>query len=149
MSRSTPQMRRFAKRLITYEASRDKTSETNDPKLFSVYEKLQPLLATLIGNGGFRALISRSLVLAKAEVPWMQSIRVKLDGSLESVKNLHEQIDADEFFEGRIILLSHLLGLLVAFIGENLTFRLVRDIWPMVSLNNLDLDNKGKHEKSK
>jgi len=31
-----------------------------------------------------------------------------------------------------------LLGLLVTFIGENLTVRLVRDVWPDAPVNDLD-----------
>jgi hypothetical protein len=35
-----------------------------------------------------------------------------------------------------------LLGLLVAFIGENLTVRLLREVWPKVPLDDLDSDQK-------
>ena len=41
------------------------------------------------------------------------------------------------------------LGLLVAFIGPNLTLRLVREIWPQIPLGDLDVDNGGKNEKTK
>jgi hypothetical protein len=53
------------------------------------------------------------------------------------------------FFEGRIVLLAQLLGLLVAFIGENLAFRLVREAFPKAPVNNLDLVNGRKYEKTK
>ena len=48
-------------------------------------------------------------------------MHVKADGSLEGVEEHHAQLDPDELFEGRVVLLAQLLGLLVAFIGENLT----------------------------
>jgi hypothetical protein len=57
---------------------------------------------------------------------------------------LGPQVGPDEIFEGRVVLLAQLLGLLVAFIGELLTLRLVRDVWPKLSLNDLDF---GKEEK--
>ena len=40
---------------------------------------------------------------------------------------------------GRVVLLAHLLGLLVAFIGEDLTQRLLREAWPKLPAikNNL------------
>jgi hypothetical protein len=41
-----------------------------------------------------------------------------------------------------------LLGLLVAFIGEDLTLRLVREVWPKLSLNNLDFGKGYKNEKA-
>ena len=102
-----------------------------------------------MGNGGFRALLSRALALANAEVPWLRAVQVKADGSLEGLEELHAQLDPDEFFEGRVVLLAQLLGLLVAFIGENLTLRLVREVWPKVPLDDLDFGNGGKNEKAK
>jgi hypothetical protein len=56
------------------------------------------------------------------------------------LEELHTQLDPAEFFEGSVVLLAQVLGLLVAFIGENLTVSLVREVWPKVSLNNLDLN---------
>ena len=132
MSRATPQMRNFAKRLIADEARGNKPSATKAPADFRACEKLRPHLATLMGNAGFRALLSRALALAQAEVPWLRAVHVKADGSLEGVEELHAQLDPDELFEGRVVLLAQLLGLLVAFIGENLTLRLVREVWPKV-----------------
>jgi hypothetical protein len=35
-------------------------------------------------------------------------------------------------------MVAQLLGLLVAFIGDNLTLRLVRDVWPTLSLEDLN-----------
>jgi hypothetical protein len=40
--------------------------------------------------------------------------------------------------EGGAEILAQLLGLLVTFIGANLTLQLVRDIWPRVALSDLD-----------
>ena len=102
-----------------------------------------------MGNGGFRALLSRALALANAEVPWLRAVHVKADGTLEGLEALHAQLDPAEFLEGRVVLLAQLLGLLVAFIGPSLTLRLVGEIWPQISLNDLDFGNGGKNEKSK
>jgi hypothetical protein len=149
MSRATLQMRNFAKRLIVDETSGNRFFETKTPAAFHVCEKLRPHLATLVGNGGFRALVSRALALANAEAPWLRAVHVKADGALEGLEKAHAQLDPDEFFEGRVVLLAQLLGLLVAFIGENLTSRLVREVWPNVPLNNLDFGNGGENERTK
>jgi hypothetical protein len=37
----------------------------------------------------------------------------------------------------------------VAFIGEDLTLRLVREVWPPLSLNNFDFGKGYKNEKAK
>jgi hypothetical protein len=149
MSRATPQMRNFAKRLMAREALGNKSSERTTPAAFHVCEKLRPHLITLMGNGGFRGLLSRSLVLAHEEVRWLRAVHVKADGDLEGVEELHVQLAPEEFFEGGTVLLAQLLGLLVAFIGEALTVRLVREVWPELTLNDLNFGNRGMHEKAK
>ena len=144
MSRATPEMRVFAGRLIAYETRGNKSSETKTPAACLVGEKLRPHLAALMGNVGFRALLSRALALANAEVPWLRAVHVNTDGSFQGLDELGAQVGPDEIFEGRVVLLAQLLGLLVAFIGELLTLRLVRDVWPKLPLNDLDF---GKVEK--
>lgn len=135
-------MRNFAKRLAAYETLGNKYSETKKPAILHVSDKLRLHLATLIGIDGFRALLSRSLALAATEVPWLGGVQVKEDGALEGLDERYLQIDPDEFLEGRIVLLAHLFGLLAAFIGENLTLRLIHEIWPKFPLNGLDFGNK-------
>jgi hypothetical protein len=121
------------------------------PEAVYAGERLRPHLAALMGNGGFRALLSRALALANAEVPWLRAVHVKADGSLEGLEELRAQLSPAELFDGRVVLLAQLLGLLEAFIGEDLTSRLVRDIWPEVRLNDSDNHNRkrGINENSK
>ena len=142
MSQATLQMRNLAKRLIADEARGNKPAATKTPVDFDACEKLRPNLATFMGNAGFSALLSRALALARAEVSWLRAVQVKADGALECVEKLHAQLDPDELFEGRVVLLAQLLGLLVAFIGENLTLRVVREVWPQAPLDDLDLGNE-------
>jgi hypothetical protein len=131
-------MRDLAERLIAYETRENKSSETKTPAACLVGAKLRPHLAPLMGNVGFRALLSRALALANAEVPWLRAVHIKADGSFEGLDELGAQVDPDEIFKGRVVLLAQLLGLLAAFIGEDLTLRLVREVWPKLSINNLD-----------
>ena len=131
-------MRDFAGRLITYETRDNKSSETKIPAACLVSEKLRPHLATLMGNVGFRALLARALALTHPEAAWLRAVQVKADGSLEGLDELEAQIHPDEIFEGCVVLLAQLLGLLAAFIGENLTLQIVREVWPKLSLNDLD-----------
>jgi hypothetical protein len=128
-------MRDLAERLVAYETKANKSSRTKTLAAFLVGEKLRPDLAALMGSVGFRALLSRALALANAEVPWLRAVHVKADGSLEGLEELEAQVDPDEIFEGGIVLLAQLLGLLVAFIGEDLTLRLVREVWSKLPLD--------------
>ena len=68
-----------------------------------------------MGNGGFRALLSRALVLASAEVSRLRAVHVNARGTLEGLEALHAQIASAEFIDGKIVLLIELLALLATF----------------------------------
>ena len=107
-----------------------------------VCEKLRGSLSTLAGVAGYRALISRALALAKTEVPSLGRLRVREDGSLEAPDPAGR--DMDESQGGGTALVAQLLGLLVTFIGEALTLRLVRDVWPDAPVENIISDAEKK-----
>jgi len=65
------------------------------------------------------------------------------------VEEHYAQRDPKGLFEGRVVLLAQLLGLLVAFIGENSTLRVVREVWPKVPLDGLDFGTEGKNKRRK
>lgn len=123
-------MRHLAQRLIAHEAKENKSSATKTKATFPVSEKLRAPLASLVGTTGFAALLSRALVVASIEVAWLRAVHVKADGSLDGLAGLEAQVDPEKIVEGRVVLLTELLELLEAFIGENLTMQIVRDIWP-------------------
>lgn len=143
MNRATAPMLDFAKLLIAQEAGGSKASRTR-PSAFDIFEKLRPHMATLMGKGGFRALLARALVLASGEIPWLRAVQVNEEGILKGGEELQAQLDPDEFLESQVVLLAQMLGLLVAFIGEVLTVRLMRGVWPKVMLDDLDFGGAGK-----
>src|SRR5665213_1699176 len=128
MSRATPKMRDFAERLIACETKGNKSSETKTAAVFLVGEKMRLHLTALMRNVGFRALLSRALALATTEAPWLRAVHVKADGSLGGLDELRGQVGPEKIAEGSVVLLARVLGLLVAFIGGNLTLRLVREM---------------------
>ena len=138
MGRTTPKIRNFAVRLIAYETRGNRSSVTKAPVACLVIDKLRPQLAMLMGNIGFRALLSRTLALSNTEFPWLRAVHVKAEGSLEGLDELGAQVNPDEISKGCLVLLAQMLGLLVTFIGEDLTLRLVQEVWPKLPLNSLD-----------
>lgn len=98
-----------------------------------VCDKLHPPLATLMGRTGYRALLLRALTLAGQDVPWLQELTVEANGSLTGFLALRKPPSASLSYAGQVVLLTHLLGLLVTFIGEKLTWRLIHDIWPKLN----------------
>jgi hypothetical protein len=142
-------MRDFAERLIAYETKGNKSSKTKTAAVFAVGEKLRLHLTALMGKVGFHTLLSRALVLANAEAPWLHAVHVKADGSFGGLDELGGQVSPEKIAEGSVVLLAQLLGLLVAFIGGSLTLRLVREIWPEIPLNNFDFSGGDKNENPK
>ena len=142
-------MRDFAQRLVAVEARGNKSSGRNGRAVFSgVVEKLRGPLVTLSGAAGFWALLSRSVALAGNEVRWLRAVRVKADGSLETPAEM-AQLDNAEIASAEVILVAHLLGLLVTFIGAPLTLRLLQDAWPGVSIQDFQFEPKGPRKKQK
>lgn len=141
MKRATSKLRNFAVRLIKCETAEQKSSEKRNSAAFRILEKFRPNLATLMGSAGFRALIARALVLAIAEVPYLSALQVKADGSLDGLNTLETKVEPAEVTEGAVVLIAHLFALLAAFVGEDLTLHLVCEVWPKLSLKDLDFDN--------
>jgi hypothetical protein len=87
---------------------------------------------------GFRSLLSRSLALTNDEARWMKAIQVKADGSLEGLEEAQAQLSETEIAEGEVVLIAQLIGLLVTFIGEELTLRLVQESWPDAPFDDMN-----------
>jgi hypothetical protein len=127
-----PESRHLAQRLLAYEAVAGENSERAESAAFRVCAKLRRPLITLAGVAGFRSLLSRALTLARAEVSSLSAVQVAADGSLEGLGELESQTDKEQARDGGAILIAQLIGLLLTFIGEGLTLRLVQDVWPEV-----------------
>src|SRR5471030_1348018 len=96
MNRATPKLRLYAERLIADEMSRNASSKSKTTAAFVVIETLSPHFGALMGAAGFRALISRALVLANSEVAWLRELHVKADGSFEGLNELAAQASPKE-----------------------------------------------------
>ena len=128
MNGATPKLRSYAERLIDGENSRNASSRSNPTAAFVVIEKLSPHFGALMGAAGFRALLSRALVLARSDVAWLRDLHVKADGCFEGLAELQAQANPEEIADGGIALLDGLLGLLANLIGEHLTLRLLSNV---------------------
>jgi hypothetical protein len=102
-----------------------------------VCDNLRRPLSTLAGAAGFRSLLARALTLAKQESPVLGAWEVKSDGSLQV-------LNGDAAHSGAV-LIAHLIGLMITFIGESLTLRLLHDVWPDLPGSKIDFErNKSK-----
>ena len=123
---------------MIYESAAAKPAGVNNSPAFRVCEKLRQPLSRLAGVAGFRSLLSRALALANDEACWMKAIHVKADGSLEGLEQAQAQLSETEIAEGEVVLIAQLIGLLVTFIGEELTLRLVQESWPDAPFDDMN-----------
>jgi hypothetical protein len=142
MNLSGPNARKTAGQLLAYEAGAGKPSDVNIPAAIRVCEKLRRPLSTLAGSTGFRALLGRALTLAKAQDPHLGGARVQPDGSLEGLSEPRNNEDG----QGGVELIAQLLGLLSAFIGPDLTMRLVADVWPDLPVFKAEEDGENGND---
>jgi len=110
------------------------------------HDDLARVSAPLIGQGGFEALTGRALHLARREYPWLVHPREgtpartertpgtpppeHAGGSFSEVVVCLERQDPAVATEAAGAVFATLTGLLVTFIGEPLTTRLLRKAWP-------------------
>jgi hypothetical protein len=138
MNQPSPAIRNLARWLLACEAAAAKSPAGKSPGVISVCDKLRQHLSVLAGAAGFRSLISRALTLAQSEAPWLGAVRVREDGSLEWPGAETSQRTTEKTAKGEVALVAQFLGLLVTFIGESLTLRLVREVWPEVPFGGTD-----------
>jgi hypothetical protein len=131
----------LAQRLLAYETAILDSSEKTSA-VCQVSEKLRRPLSTLAGAAGYHALLSRALTLAKARSPILSAVRLRPDGSIDGLTEVRD----NETTEADAILISHLLGLLVTFIGGPLTMRLVHNVWPDVSVPEISSGEQNNHD---
>jgi|SRR5579864_1722510 len=130
----SPETMDLARRLLAYEAVEGKSSQPMDAAAILINEKLRRHLCTLVGVAGHQGLLSRALTLAREEAPSLGAVQVTAEGRLQGLSGPGPQSDQDRDREGGVILLAHLLGLYLTFIGETLTFRLVQDLAPHLAV---------------
>jgi hypothetical protein len=132
-SADTSTTRELAQRLLASELVEPGTADAGTHAVCRVCDKLRRPLTTLAGAAGFRSLLARALTLAKQESPALGAWEVKADGSLEGLNG--------EAAPSGAVLIAHLIGLMITFIGESLTLRLVHDVW--IDLPDPELKSEG------
>jgi hypothetical protein len=100
-----------------------------DARAVLVNENLRLSLVRFAGADGFVALLRRALALASEQMPMLQHAKIGADGRTEDLDRLFNHDDAVRQ-EAAAAITAQLLELLVTFIGEPLTRRLVREACP-------------------
>ena len=137
---TNPKTREMAERLLAYEAAAQHPSEADGLAASRVCQKLSHPLGKLIGTEGYRAILRRALTLARREAEGLNAVKITDEGLLESLNGEAEKVSA--------VLVTNVIELLLTFLGEPLTLKLVHDVWPEGT--DLKHSAKGsKHERTK
>jgi len=143
MTTVSPALEDLTRRILNLEAARTKSTETQVDVVVQICATLQAPLSRLTGRAGFSSLLSRALVLAKAEVPAISAVQIQPDGSLAGFDEI-QQDHAGTLEQGRVALVANLLGLLATFIGESLTRQLAQNAWPDAFIEKTDFKEEEK-----
>ncbi|HUV96831.1 MAG TPA: hypothetical protein VMV98_05110 [Acidobacteriaceae bacterium] len=120
--------RDLARSLVASEAEATATAMQAEPASVRVYEKLRRQLSAPVGVDGFQALATRALALAKSQSHRLSAVQVTANGGLRGLGGVEFETDEGEDGEAGILLIAHLLGLFLTFLGEATTLRLIEDL---------------------
>ena len=111
------------------------------------YDDLARVSAQLIGQVGVDALTRRALHLAQREYPWLVDTREPehADGPFTQIIVSLKGQDPAVAAEAAGAVFATFTGLLVTFIGEPLTTRLLRQAWPD-AFSNASTEEKHREE---
>lgn len=123
----------LARRVLAIEAASKSGDDPHVHEAVRVCDKLKISLTRFAGADGFASLLRRSMALARAEVPSLSQVTLNPDCSMEGLETLAAQHPKIGIEAGTAII-GHMLGLLVTFIGEPLTLRLLGESWPDASM---------------
>jgi hypothetical protein len=139
-------LRQLALKVLAQHAGSAAGAEALAAAVHRAYDDLARVSAPLIGQVGVDALTGRALHLAQREYPWLAHTREGTPARTERTPGTPEPEQAEGPFAQVIFCLERqdpavateaagavfatLTGLLVTFIGEPLTARLLRKAWP-------------------
>ena len=132
MSSVSPATRRLAHHVLMREAGSQATSAMLTAATERICQRLRQRLTSLIGLLGFAALYTRALHLAKQEYPSLHVVEfrdgteVRLIGLQQFAADVRDPAQAQEALAA---ILAQFIGLLIAFIGEDLSWRFIDEAW--------------------
>ena len=134
MIERSPVVEDLVRRLLHHEADGARDPEALAAAVNRVCRKLSGELETLVGRGGFAALLGRALNLAKREFAFLADVRLHVDGpiELEGLPEALRERGPAQAEAASLALLGNLVALLVNLVGEDLGLRPVMNVWSNV-----------------
>ncbi len=129
MSTVSPSMRDLARRLL---AAGQEALHPDAHGVSLVNDNLRQCITRFAGADGFTSLLRRAVTLTSTQIPPLRDARIDVNGHLEGLDQTFVQDDT-MLQQASLAVTAQLLELLVTFIGEPLTRRLVREALPEIS----------------
>jgi hypothetical protein len=125
-------LRHLALKVLAQHAGTAASSEALATAARRAYEELARVSTPLIGRVGVDALTGRAVHLTLRESPWLRGRREPAPTieSFDQVIARLEQQDPAVATEGAAAVFAAFAGLLVTFIGEPVTTRVLQKAWP-------------------
>ena len=126
----------LVRRIVEHEAGENNNQVGLIASSERVCNKLGSHLSRIIGREGFQTLLNRAINLTARRFPSIIALKAKKNGSLGGLLDA-SQLDLDVV----TALVEQIFDLLVTFIGEDLTLRIIIAVWP-----ELEFDVDGARE---
>ena len=125
-------LRQLALNILAHHVGSASSAEALAAAAQRAYDDLARVSAPLIGQLGIDALTGRALHLAQQEYPWLLETPgpERAEGPFAQVVFCLERQDPAVATQAAGAVFATFTGLLVTFIGEPLTARLLRTAWP-------------------
>jgi hypothetical protein len=146
----SPNQRRLAVWLLRRDVN---DSDEPDVVLGAAERSLQMLcmrLAKLVTASGCQLLLARAIHLAAVENPILRSVSAGMVPGvcLEGLRESGPGVALEQMEAGLVAVMAQFIGLLDLFIGEGVTGRLVRDVWPDAPLSLSETDSAAQEARS-
>ncbi len=127
----SPPLRRFVRRALIDATGVPAPDRAQLAAAFeTLTHRLRDRLQPLFGTAAVAALFARSVHVASREYPWLAQIaRSGQDPYAVDANAKLGSLDVDTLHAGLATVLAHNIGLLSAFVGEDLVLPLVQQAW--------------------
>lgn len=142
MTLSSPPLRRFVRRALldatgAADPDRAQLASAFGTLCDSLFERLEPVF----GTAAVSALFARSVHVATSEFAWLADVLSKTPTSCAVEGNgSFDRLDVSALAEGLSAVLAHNIGLLTAFVGEDVVLPLVEQAWGRVEESRTEGD---------
>jgi len=134
----------LARRLVMDEARGLDRSEAVAEAGERAWERLRLRLIVLIGPEGCDALFARALALSRSDYPMLAGVHYEAASGygLTGLRESAREYAPTDVLDALVTATAHFLAVLARLIGADLVLRLVREAWPKLPPEEVDLSGE-------